>query len=136
LGGDILDFGYAAMMHSGNYGRSFHPDILNAWRAPGDITEVPRMENGNVNLVRTQSSRFLTDASFLALRNVNFGYTLGNDIAERLGFQNLRLSVTAENLKLWSKREGLDPQYELNGTPSGNDFNPARIISVGLNANF
>ena len=136
LGGDILDFGYAAMMHSGNYGSSFHPDILNAWRAPGDITEVPRMENGNVNLVRTQSSRFLTDASFLALRNVNFGYTLGNDIAERLGFQNLRLSVTAENLKLWSKREGLDPQYELNGTPSGNDFNPARIISVGLNANF
>ncbi|NNF33537.1 MAG: SusC/RagA family TonB-linked outer membrane protein [Saprospiraceae bacterium] len=136
LGGEVLDFGYANMMHSGTYGRSLHPDILNAWRQPGDITDVPRMENGNVDLVRTQSSRFLTDASFMALRNINVGYTFGDNIVEKLGFQNLRLSITGENLALWSKREGLDPQYELNGTPSGNDFNPARIISLGLNANF
>ena len=136
VGGEILDFGYAAMMHSGTYGRSLHPDVLNAWRQPGDITDVPRMENGNVDLVRTQSSRFLTDASFMALRNINIGYTFDDNITDKLGFQNLRLSITGENLMLWSKREGLDPQYELNGTPSGNDFNPARIISLGLNANF
>ena len=78
----------------------------------------------------------MTDASFLSFRNVNLGYTFGNDLSEKLGFQNLRISLTGENLMLWSKREGLDPQYELNGTPSGNDFNPARIISLGLNANF
>ena len=64
IGGDILDNGYSAMMHSGTFGRSLHPDILNAWRQPGDITDVPRLENGNVDLVRTQSTRFLTDAFF------------------------------------------------------------------------
>ncbi|MEM9258729.1 MAG: SusC/RagA family TonB-linked outer membrane protein, partial [Bacteroidota bacterium] len=73
IGGYVLDNGYSAMMHSGAYGSSLHPDILNAWRQPGDITDVPRMENGNNGLVRTQSSRFLTDASFFALRNVNVG---------------------------------------------------------------
>lgn len=136
IGGSILDNGYSAMMHSGNYGSSLHPDILNAWRQPGDITDVPRMENGNVGLVRAESSRFLTDADFWALRNVNISYTFGDGLTDKLGFQNLKLSVTGENLYLNSERTGLDPQFNLGGTPAGNDFNPARIISVGLNANF
>lgn len=136
VGGDILDNGYSAMMHSGTFGRSLHPDALNAWRQAGDITDVPRLENGNTNLVRTQSTRFLTDASFWALRNVNLGYTFDDNIASKLDVENLRISVTGENLYLKSKRDGLDPQYNLAGTPAGNDFNPARIISVSLNANF
>lgn len=136
LGGDILDNGYSAMMHSGTFGRSLHPDALDAWRQAGDITDVPRLENGNPNLVRTQSTRFLTDASFWALRNVNLGYTFSDNIASKLDVENLRISVTGENLYLKSKRDGLDPQYNLAGTPAGNDFNPARIISVSLNANF
>jgi hypothetical protein len=136
IGGSILDNGYSAMMHSGNYGSSYHPDILNAWRQPGDVTDVPRLENGNVGLVRTQSSRFLTDASFLALRNVNLGYTFDRTIAEKIGLSDLRLSLTGENLFLDSARQGLNPQFNLGGTPGGNDWGPARIISVGLNANF
>jgi TonB-linked SusC/RagA family outer membrane protein len=136
IGGYILDNGYAAMMHSGSYGSSLHPDIMNAWRQPGDITDVPRMENGNPNLVRRQSSRFLTDASFWSLRNVNFGYTFGSEVTKRIGMDNLRISLTGENLLLRTRRDGLDPQYELEGSPSGNDFNPARFLSVGLNANF
>lgn len=136
VGGYVLDNGYSAMMHSGAYGSSLHPDILNAWRQPGDITDVPRMENGSTSLVRTQSSRFLTDASFFALRNVNVGYTFGDNVAEKLGMQNLRVSVTGENLAVSAARTGLNPQFNLAGTPSGNTFNPTRIISVGLNANF
>ena len=136
IGGDILDNGYSAMMHSGNYGRSLHPDILNAWRQPGDVTDVPRMENGNPNIVRTQSTRFLTDASFVSLRNVNFGYDFDSNISEKLGLQGLRVSVTGENLYLITKRDGLDPQYNLAGTGAGNDFNPARILSLNLNATF
>ena len=136
IGGHILDFGYANMMHSGNYGSSLHPDILNAWRAPGDVTDVPRMENGSITQVNTSTDRFLTSASFLSLRNVNLSYTFGNSLIERIGFNDLRLSVTGENLFLSTARDGLDPQYNLAGTPPGDDFNPARVISVGLNANF
>jgi len=136
VGGYVLDFGYSAMMHSGAYGRSLHPDILNAWRQPGDVTDVPRMENGNNGLVRTQSSRFLTDASFFALRNINLGYTFGNNVSDKLGMENLRVSVTGENLAVSAARPGLNPQFNLAGTPSADTFNPTRIFSVGLNANF
>ena len=136
IGGSFLDNGYSAMMHSGDYGRSLHPDILNAWRQPGDITNVPRMENGNDDLVRTQSSRFLTDASFVTLKNVNLGYSFDGYTLEKLGLDNLRFSVTGENLFLKSERTGLNPQFNLAGTPAGNDFNPSRIISVGMNVGF
>ncbi|MEQ5791372.1 TonB-dependent receptor [Muricauda sp. NFXS6] len=136
IGGSVLDNAYSAMMHSGNYGSSLHPDILNAWRQPGDITSVPRMENGNPNLVRTQSERFLTDASFWALRNVNLGYTFESRIAKQLGLDQLRVTLTGENLYTKSERKGLNPQFNLAGTGSGNDFNPPRIISLGLNVTF
>ncbi len=136
IGGEILDYGYANMMHSGDYGSSLHPDIVNAWQQPGDITDVPRMENGNPDLVQTQSTRFLTDASFLSLRNVNLSYTFDSGFLENIGLENLKLSVTGENLYLATKREGLNPQYNLAGTPSGNDFNPSRLITFGLNTNF
>ncbi|MBR8537207.1 TonB-dependent receptor [Carboxylicivirga sediminis] len=136
IGGKYLDYGYAAMMHSGRYGSSLHPDILNAWRNPDDVTSVPRMENGNVDLVQSQSSRFLTDASFWTLKNINIGYTFNSSITDRLGVDDLRLSLTGENLFLKSKRDGLDPQYNLSGTTDGDDFRPSRIISIGLNVSF
>ncbi|SKB78207.1 TonB-linked outer membrane protein, SusC/RagA family [Salegentibacter holothuriorum] len=136
IGGKILDNGYSGMMHSGNFGSSYHPDILNAWREPGDITDVPRLESGNPDLVRSQSERFLTDASFWSLKNVNVGYNFNNDLTDQIGLDNLRISLTGENLFLSTERTGLDPQYNLAGTPEGNDYNPARIISVGLNMAF
>ena len=136
IGGKILDNGYSGMMVSSSYGRSQHPDILNAWRQPGDITDVPRLEIGDQTLVQTQSDRFLTDASFWAIRNVSLGYTFNKNITDAIGVDDLRLSLTGENLYLKSKRNGLDPQYNLAGTPSGNDFNPARIISFGINVGF
>ncbi|QLE00862.1 TonB-dependent receptor [Galbibacter sp. BG1] len=136
VGGKFLDFGYAAMMHSGNYGSSYHPDILNAWRQPGDITSVPRLEAGNPNIVRQASDRFLTDASFWTLRNINLGYSFDGDIAKQIGVDNLRLSVIGENLYTKSKRTGANPQAELAGTPEGNTFNPPRTFSIGLNVGF
>jgi len=136
LGGKILDRGYAQLMHEGVYGQAFHVDAANAWRNPGDITNVPRLENSNPNQTVQNSTRFLTDASYLALRNVNLSYTLSNDISNRIGVDNFRLYISAENLFLASKREGLNPQYALSGVQDGNDFSPARTVSVGLNLTF
>ncbi|WP_245962528.1 SusC/RagA family TonB-linked outer membrane protein [Tenacibaculum lutimaris] len=136
IGGSILDNGYSSMMHSGRYGRSMHPDILRAWRQPGDITDVPRLENGSTTLVTGNSDRFLTDASFWALKNVSLGYEFDKELLNKYGVDNLKLSLTGENLYLKSKRKGLDPQYNFAGTQSGNDFSPARTVSLGLSISF
>ncbi len=136
IGGSVLDNAYADLMHAGVYGNAFHPDIQNAWRQPGDITDVPRLENGNILLAPSQTDRFITDASFWALRNVSIGYNFSASNVERFGLDNLRISVVGENLYLKSKRDGLDPQYNLAGTAPGDDFVPGRIISLGVNLSF
>lgn len=136
IGGEILDYGYADMMQANTYGESIHPDALNAWRAPGDITDVPRLEIGNTKQSPLLSTRWLTDASYVALRNVNFSYNLSESFTDQIGIDRLRLYVSGENLAMWSERTGLDPQYNLSGTPEGNDYNPNRVISFGLNLAF
>ncbi len=136
VGGTALDGGYATLMHSGAYGDAFHPDILNAWKQPGDITNVPRLENGNPNLVPPNTDRFLTDASFWALRNVNISYTFDRELLKKYSIDALRLSLTGENLYLNSKRRGFNPQFNFAGTPQGNDFATAKTISLGLNVSF
>jgi TonB-linked SusC/RagA family outer membrane protein len=135
-GGKILDNGYSAMMSSGDFGESHHVDQLNAWKQPGDVTTVPRLENGNSSQVQTQSTRFLTDASFMSLRNVNLSYAFDKTMSDKLGLSNLSLFVSGENLWFSSARKGLNPQYNLAGTGSGDDYNPNRILSVGLNLGF
>ncbi len=132
-GGKILDNGYSAMMSSGDFGESHHVDQLNAWNQPGDITSVPRLENGNAQQVQTQSTRFLTDASWMSLRNINLSYAFNRSLLERIGLNNLSVFVSGENLWFKSERQGLNPQYSLAGTGAGNDYNPNKIFSVGLN---
>lgn len=136
VGGSVLDNAYAGLMQTSAYGRALHPDILNAWRQPGDVTNVPRLEAGNVDLVQSQSDRFITDASFVAIRNASLGYRFSPSVLEKLGLSSLRVSLTGENLFLSSERSGLDPQYNLAGTAPGDDFVPGRSVSLGLNLSF
>lgn len=136
IGGAVLDNAYAGLMTTSAYGRALHPDILDAWRQPGDITSVPRLEAGNTDLVQSQSDRFITDASFVALRNVSLGYNLSPALLDKVGLNSMRISVIGENLLLKSKRDGLDPQYNLAGTAPGDDFVPGRIVSLGMNLSF
>jgi TonB-linked SusC/RagA family outer membrane protein len=136
IGGSVLDNAYAGMMHAGTYGNSSHPDILNAWREPGDITSVPRLENGNILLAPTQSDRFLTDGSFWNIRNASLAYRFDKKVSDQLGLDNLTVNLTGENLYFKSKRDGLDPQANLAGLANGNNFFPPRIFSLGLNVSF
>ena len=136
IGGTVLDNGYAQMMHEGDFGNSLHPDILNAWRQPGDITDVPRLENGNQLLAPTQSDRFLIDGSYINLRNASLSYKFNSNLINNLGLDNLILNLTGENLYFKSKRDGLNTQYNLAGTSPADDYYPPRIISLGLNVSF
>lgn len=136
IGGKILDNGYSSLMHPGTYGRALHIDAQNAWRVPGDITDVPRLETGNPNQTIGGSTRFLTDASYLALRNINLGYRFNDDLLQKLGMKNLRMFVSAENVFISAKRKGINPQFALSGVQGGNAFNPASVISLGVNIAF
>ncbi|CAM1364875.1 SusC/RagA family TonB-linked outer membrane protein [Tenacibaculum xiamenense] len=136
IGGKALDNGYSNLMSSTGYGNALHVDANNAWRNPGDITDVPRLEIGNPNQTVWNSTRFLTDASYWTLRNVNLSYDLDAELTDKLGVNRLRLFMSGENLFVSAKRRGMNPQQTLSGVQSGNTFNPNRVVSFGVNLAF
>jgi TonB-linked SusC/RagA family outer membrane protein len=132
LGGKIYDSNYAGLMSVSSYGGALHKDMLNSWMNPGDITNIPRIDQANATNLYAGSSRWLTSASYLYLRNATLNYTLPNRIASKLTAKNVRVYVSGENLFLLSGRKGMDPTQNFNGTVT-NAYVPQRIISLGLN---
>jgi hypothetical protein len=132
IGGKIYDGTYAAIMHSGTYGTALHTDILKAWQKPGDITNVPRLDFSKVSTYGAQSDRFLTDAGYVALRNLTFSYTIPARLTQKIQVQNARIYFSGENLWLKSARKGMDPQSSFAGT-TDNVYSPAKVMTIGLN---
>ena len=145
LGGTIYDSGYQAFMHGGDshyMGYNWHKDILNAWTPENPNSNIPRMQYGDSNTTDT-SDRFLIDASYLTLQNINFGYTLPSKFTQKFGVGKMRIYLACENVFYWSKRKGLDPRYADNtdnqgvlGTSNYATYSPIRTISGGINIQF
>ncbi len=91
--------------------RSLWKTQLERWTTPGQITDLPRLTSANYNIY--QNSRYVEDGSFLRLRQLSLGYTLPKSIANRLRLSQLRLSVVATNLFLWTRYTGLDPEANM-----------------------
>ncbi len=135
IGGKILDYNYASLMNEGEYGQALHVDQINGWRKQGDETDIPRLEVGNNNIAPSLSSRWLTDASYLAIKNVNLSYTFNFAAIKNAGIKDLRLFVAGENLWMFNARKGMDSQEQFSGTTS-NVYLPSRVVSVGVNISF
>ena len=136
LGGKTYDTNYAALMHSGNnYGSALSTDILKRWQKPGDITDVPLLNIARNTPNSAASDRWLVDSDYLSLRQVSLSYNLPTEISSRLKLDAVKFYVNGENLKLFTKRQGMDPQANFNGTTQ-NRFSPSKVISFGINLNF
>jgi TonB-linked SusC/RagA family outer membrane protein len=131
LGGKVYDTVYAATMQMNETGRSMHKDLLNAWTPENINTTVPRLVVGYVDANRV-SDLYLTDASYLNIRNISIGYTLPQSVLQTLKIGKIRVYAVGDNLALLSKRKGLDPRQYDYGT-SGYNYSPLRTISFGFN---
>lgn len=135
VGGLIYDGIYRSLMTYDDWGRSMHADLENAWKQPGDITDVPRLDPTKTTDNNATSTRWLTDASYLNLRSVNISYQLPKNLKDRLNAKNIRVYATAENLFLINKRKGMNIQQSFAGVTS-NDYIPSRVLTFGLNITF
>ncbi|MBK6937217.1 MAG: SusC/RagA family TonB-linked outer membrane protein [Chitinophagaceae bacterium] len=135
IGGKVYDGTYAALMHTGTYGTALHKDALNRWTKPGDITNVPRMDNSKGGVYDAASSRWLIDASFLNVRSITLSYKMPTSLVEKMSAASGSFFVGAENVALFSKRYGMNVNQSFDGTTS-NVYTPARIITAGFTFNF
>lgn len=130
LGGDYYDGVYASLMGPGSWGRNWHRDILNSWTTENTGASLPRTEINNIN-IGNASTRFLTDASYLNIRNITFGYTLPASWTDKIKLNNVRIYALLDNVHLFSARQGMNPQSSFSGQ-SDYTYTPARTIMFGV----
>ena len=130
IGGKIYDGAYASLMGSG-YHNAKHVDILNRWLKPGDITDVPRMDNARVADFNAASDRWLIDGSYLNIRSVTLSYRLPKSVLSKFKIDNAQVYVSGENFLMLSRRSGMNVQQNFGGTTS-NVYSPAKSLVLGL----
>jgi len=115
-------------LEGGGFGPNKSIAVLNRWRPNNTNTEIPRyiFENpaGNDRI----SDRWVEDAGFMRIRNIQLGYTLPTQLLNKIGSSNFRVYVDASNIATFTDWSGLDPENDDNPVPS--------IFRVGLNASF
>ena len=82
-----------------------------------------------------RSDLYLIDLSYLSLNDVSLSYDLNLDVLKKNGIEGVQIYVAANNVKLWSKRDGYDPRLSLIGNAT-NEYSIMRSVSFGVKATF
>jgi len=138
IGGKQYDGTYARFMSSptgSSTGYNFHADVLDSWTPENKSNEIPRFMFGDTYSAGA-STRFLTNASYLNIENINLGYTLPVQLTKEAHVNSIRIYVSAENVYYWSKRKGFDPRQSYSTTTNATYYSPMRTISGGITLNF
>lgn len=118
---------------------NYETNRLNAWTAPGTNNIEPILDNTRSNNY-LMSSYYLEPGDYFRLRTVQLGYTFTKQSLQKLGLQSVRLYVSGQNLKTWSKTTGYTPEAPLNnviGAGADNGIYPVpSIYTAGLNLTF
>ena len=112
------------------------------WRPEGDPLGAntdayfPRASfDGGKN--QNTSTGYLQDASYIRLKNIQFGYTLPASLTSKAGMSSVRIYVSADNLLTISDITGMFDPEALGGEWGNGKLYPLqKTISVGLNVNF
>lgn len=84
------------------------------WRKNGDMTEIPRaLYNYGYNWLG--SDRYVEDASFLRFSYVSLSYDVPKKFLKSVGLNTLRFDLSGQNIFVWSKYSGTDPEHANNG---------------------
>ncbi|WGH76929.1 TonB-dependent receptor [Tenacibaculum tangerinum] len=104
--------------------------VLDRWRQPGDITDIPRASFGNSDNSRV-STRFIEDGSYLRFKTITLSYDLPQNVLEQLGLSSLKIYGTGENIFTFTNYSGFDPEVSAFGGSSTEASNVAQGVDFG-----
>lgn len=137
IGGWAYDSEYLDGMSMSFY-VGHNSDLWDTWNPETQTGKYPVWNaNNNSNSYSQTSDAHLIDASYFSIKNLTVGYTLPKGLTARVGVQSLRIFCTADNLALFSRRQGFDPRVSFTGsTGDFGGYAPMRVISGGLTVTF
>lgn len=116
--------------------------VLNRWRVPGDVTDMPRAVFANSDNSRL-SSRYVEDGSYMRVKALTLAYNLPASLLSKIDMKGARLYATGENLLTFTSYSGFDPEVNAfrgdDNTLQGVDFGTypqTRNLILGLSVTF
>lgn len=113
------------------------------WRKNGDVTEIPRAMNSKAADGKTYnalaSDRYVENGDYLRFQYLRLGYNFDAKKIKKIGLSSLSLSASANNLWVWSKYTGTDPDVTISGWGVATDSNKtprSKSFTVSLNVGF
>ena len=113
--------------------------VLDRWKRPGMITDIPRV--GNIENSHN-STRFVEDGSYLRLKTVTLSYDFNKKWLKKMHLSKLQAYVTGQNLLTLTKYSGYDPEvnaYGADAVAQGVDYGTypqSKALIFGLNVEF
>jgi TonB-dependent starch-binding outer membrane protein SusC len=110
---------------------------LDAWKKPGDITDIPKyVYNGN-KLANNFSTQYLYKGDYVRLRNLQVGYSFPKSLLDKLKINSLSAYVRGTNLFTWVKDKNLpfDPEQGVGSQTNLEVFIP-KTVTAGINLGF
>lgn len=105
---------------------------LNRWTpGSGQNAEYPRLSLTNTNNTQT-SSFWVSNSSFLRLKNLELGYTLPSSYTRILSVSSIRFYVVGTNLYSWDSVKYKDPE----GVDDALSYPNVRSVGCGINISF
>ena len=124
------DYFLAASSGNAKNGLNQDRDMLNIWKKPGDLAELPGFQY-DVQF----DTHVLENASYMRLKNLSLSYDLPqNWMRATRFFQNVRLNATARNLWTVTNYRGADPELDSN-LALGN-YPSTRQFTLGVEVTF
>jgi TonB-linked SusC/RagA family outer membrane protein len=116
------------------------------WTPDNPTNSYPR-PNQNQERPKYNSSMSYFDGTFIKVRNINFGYTFGENAAKKIGMTSLRLYSSIQNPFIFSnyrsEHKGIDPEVFIDGEQgveggvvNSNVSPPVTAFTFGINAKF
>lgn len=108
---------------------------LDYWRPDNTDAYYPRpIMTSESGKNRQTQTRFLQDASYFRLKNLQVGYTIPSAISDRIGLGLLRVYFTGENLITFTKLSNVFDPEATGGTYGAGKLYPlAKLYSLGIN---
>ncbi len=138
LGNQLYNGTYRTDLSTNNKPQKFYD---NRWTGDGSTNEWFRATENDYNKNLRPSSYFVEDGAYLRIKQLMLGYTLPQELTQKIEVAKLRVYFTANNIFTLTNYTGLDPEIgQTSGASSiGIDrglYPQAKSFMFGVNVTF
>lgn len=108
-------------------------DLLNAWTPTNAGSDIPSNTATN-KAFEAGSDRFLVEASYLRVRNVQIGYRIPKSVLDGTFVKSMSVMLQGENLYTLSRWRGFDAESTRSADQYG--YPTPRIVTLGIDVKF